>query len=153
MRKLLITNSVELNDSLQRYLQYCGDSNIEISLTFVEMFKISREVLEMDLVIVEAYRIAEGSIDDYGLDVFLNFIRRGKKALLIHSEIQDSGFEVEDVLFKVPGKMKELRDKVERLREKEKIELSEAGVKLLKEWFPYRVTKDHHKRRHEDLNH
>lgn len=152
MRKLLVTNSAELNASLLRYLRFCGGNNVEISRTFADMFTIPREILEMDLVIVEAYRILEKSIDDYGLDIFLSFIRMGKKGMLIYNQIQDSRFKIEGLLFRVPGEMNELSGKLVKLGLEEKVQLSEEDVKLLKTWFPFRVVKNHHKRQHEDFN-
>ena len=150
LKTLIITNSREISVSLARYLNYRNFVNSEVSVyTFNDLRIIPREILEMDFVVSEVYRLERISIGDYGLDIFLSFIRMGKKGILMHiDKIRNSERRIQEFLFKLPGEMKELVGKINNLKSKEKIELSEEDVKLLKDWFPYRVVKDHHHGRH-----
>jgi hypothetical protein len=153
MRILIVSNSNEFNDSLSRYLEHKELSRGNASLyTFEDLRIMPREILEMDFVISEVYRIEDNTIDNYGLDIFLSFLRMGKKGILLHIDsiknsktiVQNSASRIQKILFKLPGEMKGLVNKLKNLRSKERTELKKEDVELLKDWFPYRVVKDHH---------
>lgn len=146
MRTLIVSNTNEFNESLKRYLGYKEFRSKRVLLyTFNDLRIMSREILEMDFIVTEAYRLEVNSIDDYGLGMFLSFLKNGKKGILLHIDrIENSGLGIRDFLFKIPGRMGELMKKIEIIKSKEKIELSGESIKLLKESFPYRVVKDHH---------
>ncbi len=148
MRKtIIITNSNEISSSLVRYLNYILHKNRLYPHTFNDLRIMSREIVEMDFIIIEVYRLEGSSIDDYGLDMFLSFVKIGKKGILLHIDrIENSGLGIQDSLFKLPGEMGELVEKLEDMKLQEKIELSEKNIKFLKESFLYRVVKDHHRR-------
>lgn len=149
MKTLIITNSRETSSSLARYMNYTNYENESLTYAFNDLRVIPREILEIDFIISESYRVEENTIDDYGLDMFLSFLKRGKKGILLHIDrIENLELRIQEFLFKLPGEMRELARKIEDLNLKEKIELSDEDVKLLKDSFPYRVIKDHHRRHH-----
>jgi hypothetical protein len=153
MRILIVTNSFDLNNSIYRYLKFISSHLFPTTYTFVDLRVISREILERDFIITEVYRVSLDSIDDYGLDMFLSFLRMGKTGILLHVDrIEDLGLSNRSFLFKVPEKTKDLLEKTKLLESEEGIALSPDDIRRLKESFPHRTAKGHHRSDHEDFN-
>lgn len=153
MRILIVSNSFELNNSIYRYLKFISGHFPTATYTFNDLRVIPREILERDFIITEVYRFSLDSIDDYGLDMFLSFVRMGKSGILLHVDrIENFDLSNRRFLFKVPEKTKELLEKMKLLESEERIVLSSEDIRRLKEFFPYKVVKDHHKRHHENFD-
>ncbi len=149
LKILIVTNSYELNNVFVQFLRSRLNNVSDITAyTFDELDKIiPREILEANFIITEAYRVSENSIDDYGLDMFLNFLKRNNRGILIYwgkvaKEVEES--EINNLLFRVPNKLDELEKKIKYIYKNFTIKLTADDQKALKKSFPFRVIKNHH---------
>ncbi len=151
MRYLILANRIDLGAALMRFLKFTETIYDGSLLTFTDLRMVSQDILNCDLVIVEAVNIEKDSLENRGVEFLLSFNRIGKRVLLFYIDARSVPLtdNLEQIMLKFPHDLPILKKRIQRLINCQPVVLNEKDKKVLDLMFPYKMVKDHHHHRRE----